>query len=403
MVKDTKLYDLLGVNPESSDSELKKAYRKLALKYHPDKNPNEGERFKEISHAYEVLSDPQKREVYDRYGEEGLNGDGGNGMSAEDLFSQLFGGGGMFGGQQRRQPSGPRKCKPIHHTMNISLEDLYKGKVSKIAISKQVLCKGCNGRGGKEGSVKTCSACHGQGIRLITRQMGPMIQQFQQQCTDCRGEGELINDKDRCTDCRGGKVVNDREIVEVNIDKGMKDQETIKFEGKGNHLPGTIPGDVEIILEEKPHAIFKRSKDDLFMNKKISLNAALTGGIFHITHLDGRKLEVSILPGETIKHGEIKSIEGEGMPSRRHHVHGNLYITFDVEFPENGWATPEHLAQLEKLLPPKNSPAHDSSAEEVMLTNVDPTQKSRSEGADEGIDEEGEGMHQGPGVQCAQQ
>ena len=138
------------------------------MKYHPDKNPDAGDQFKEISHAYEVLSDPQKRDIYDKYGEEGLNGNGmhgGDGMSPEDLFSQLFGG--AFGGGGRSRPTGPRKGKDIMHNIKVTLEDLYKGKVTKLALNKTVLCGPCNGKGGKEGAVKTCTGCHGRGMDLI--------------------------------------------------------------------------------------------------------------------------------------------------------------------------------------------------------------------------------------------
>lgn len=221
MVKETKFYDLLGVSPTASEADLKKAYRKLALKYHPDKNPDAGDKFKEISHAYDVLSgmsaqspkcttlngiylDAQKRETYDRFGEEGLNGQGmGGGMNPEDLFASFFGGNFFGGGGGRRGPSGPRRGKDMAHELRVSLEDLYKGKTTKLALSKSVVCSACEGKGGKEGAVKTCDGCGGNGVRISLRQMGPMIQQVQQTCPECRGEGEIIREKDRCKVSRG--------------------------------------------------------------------------------------------------------------------------------------------------------------------------------------------------------
>jgi len=132
-------------------------------------------------------------------------------MSPEDLFSQLFGGG-MFGGGRSSRPSGPRRGKDMSHALKVSLEDLYKGKTSKLALQKQIICSSCDGKGGKDGAVKTCSGCGGRGIRIITRQLGPMIQQMQQACSDCNGEGEIINPKDRCSGCNGKKVVNERKV-----------------------------------------------------------------------------------------------------------------------------------------------------------------------------------------------
>ncbi|KNC95820.1 chaperone DnaJ [Spizellomyces punctatus DAOM BR117] len=406
MVKDTKYYDLLEVAPGASESELKKAYRKLALKYHPDKNPDAGDKFKDISHAYEVLSDPQKREVYDRYGEEGLQGEGaGGGMSPEDLFSHLFGGGGFFGGGGgRSRPSGPRKGKDMAHALKVSLEDLYKGKVSKLALQKQVICQKCDGKGGKEGAVRQCTTCAGRGVKIIMRQIGPMIQQMQQTCPDCQGEGEVINAKDRCKGCNGKKVIAERKILEVYIDKGMQDGQKITFTGEGDQAPGIIPGDVIIVIEEKEHPRFKRKGDDLYYEAKIDLLTALAGGQFVINHLDDRALLVNILPGEVIKPGDVKAVSGEGMPGyKRPFDKGNLYVKFDINFPPPNWADQSKLALLENALPTRQPlpPVKGKEVEEVVLSTVDPMQQSRAHMNGSGEDEEEEGH--GPSVQCAQQ
>ncbi|ORY05654.1 DnaJ-domain-containing protein [Basidiobolus meristosporus CBS 931.73] len=402
MVKDTKYYDILGVSPTASESELKKAYRKLALKYHPDKNPDAGDKFKDISHAYEILSDSEKRNIYDQYGEEGLKNEGGPGMSAEDLFSQFFGGG-FFGGGGPRQPSGPRRGKDVHHALKVSLEDLYKGKTSKLALQKNVICSPCKGKGGKEGAVKTCSTCNGRGVRIIHRQLGPMIQQIQQHCSDCNGEGQVINEKDKCKTCNGKKVVSERKVLEVHIDKGMRDGQKVTFHGEADQAPDVVPGDIVIVIEEKAHPRFKRKGDDLFYNAKIDLLTALAGGHFIIEHLDGRKLKVNILPGEVIKPEEVKAIQNEGMPSHRHHQHGDLYVQFDVVFPERNWTTPENIALLENILPPREAQDVKGDVEEVVLSDMDASQKNRAEhGMDEDYEDE-DGHGHGPGVQCAQQ
>lgn len=272
-------------------------------------NPNAGDEFKEVTHAYEVLSDDDKRQVYDQYGEEGLSGGGGmGGMDPQDLFSQLFGGGGGFfggGGGRGGRPQGPRKGKDLVHRIKVSLEDLYKGKTSKLALQKHVLCGKCKGKGGKEGAVKTCGSCKGQGVKIVLRQLGPMVQQIQQPCGDCNGEGEIINAKDRCKDCNGKKIVNERKVLEVHIDRGMKEGQTVTFTGEADQAPGVEPGDVVIVIEEKPHDLFKRKGDDLFCEVEIDLLTALAGGSFTIMHLDERAIHVTIPPGDVIKPGSL--------------------------------------------------------------------------------------------------
>ncbi|WPH02499.1 Hypothetical protein R9X50_00536400 [Acrodontium crateriforme] len=424
MVKDTKFYDILGVSPDATDAQLKSAYRKGALKHHPDKNQHSAEaadKFKEISAAYEVLSDPQKRQIYDQYGEEGLEGGGGmgGGMAAEDLFAQFFGGGGggfggMFGGGARE--TGPKKARTIHHVHKVSLEDIYRGKVSKLALQKSVICSKCEGRGGKEGAVKTCAGCNGAGMKTMMRQMGPMIQRFQTVCPDCNGEGESIRDKDRCKQCNGKKTVIERKVLHVHVDKGVQSGTKIDFRGEGDQMPGVQPGDVSFEIEQKPHARFQRKGDDLFYHAEIDLLTALAGGAIYVEHLDDRWLTVEIMPGEVISPGEVKVIRGQGMPSYRHHDFGNLYIQFDVKFPEkiNGpndkegfptGMTPEQVKALESVLPPRmpqNIPPPDAMTEDYQLEKVDPMQEGNRAKSqlDEDDDEMGAG---GERVQCASQ
>ena len=224
-------------------------------------------------------------------------------MSAEDLFSQFFGGGGgafgsMFGGGMR--DTGPKKARTIHHVHKVSLEDIYRGKVSKLALQKSVICPACDGRGGKEGAVKTCTGCNGQGMKTMMRQMGPMIQRFQTVCPDCQGEGEMIRDKDRCKRCMAKKTVVERKVLHVHVDKGVKSGHKIDFRGEGDQMPGVLPGDVQFEIEQKPHARFQRKEDDLFYPAEIDLLTALAGGTVNIEHLDERWLTVNILPGEVI-------------------------------------------------------------------------------------------------------
>ncbi|KAJ5483908.1 Mitochondrial protein import protein mas5 [Penicillium diatomitis] len=395
MVKETKYYECLGVDPSATEAQLKTAYKKGALKFHPDKNknnPEAAEKFKELSHAYEILSDSQKRAIYDQYGEEGLEGGGaGGGMNAEDLFSQFFGGGGAFGGMfgGGMRDTGPKKARTIHHVHKVNLEDIYRGKVSKLALQKSVICSGCEGRGGKEGAVKECTGCNGSGMKTMMRQMGPMIQRFQTVCPDCNGEGEIIRDKDRCKKCNGKKTVVERKVLHVHVDKGVRDGHKIEFRGEGDQMPGVMPGDVVFEIEQKPHPRFQRKNDDLFYQAEIDLLTALAGGTIHIEHLDDRWLTVNIAPGEVIVPDAIKVIHGQGMPSFRHHDFGNLYIKFDVKFPEKD--------QLQNL---------DLLEKDFELEDIDTTENSqaRAHGAAGAMDEDDDDVPPGAErVQCASQ
>ncbi|KAG8527053.1 uncharacterized protein KY384_008482 [Bacidia gigantensis] len=413
MVRETKFYDTLGVKPGATDAELKTAYKKGALKHHPDKNahnPEAAEKFKELSKAYEVLSDSQKRQMYDQYGEEGLEQGGGGGMAAEDLFAQFFGGGGgafggMFGGGMREQ--GPKKARTIHHVHKVSLEDIYRGKTSKLALQKSIICPACDGRGGKEGAVKTCTGCNGAGMKTMMRQMGPMIQRFQTVCPDCQGEGEMIREKDRCKRCSGKKTVIERKVLHVPVDKGVKNGHKIDFRGEGDQAPGVLAGDVQFEIEQKPHPRFQRKDDDLFFQAEIDLLTALAGGTIYIEHLDERWLTVGIIPGEVISNGEIKMIRGQGMPSYRHHDFGNLYIQFDVKMPSSNFNSVEKIQMLESILPPRKEqapPPGDAMLEDYMLEDVDASGQRRAQGAVSLDDEDEDGVPPGAErMQCASQ
>ncbi|KAI8671224.1 hypothetical protein NCS57_00596600 [Fusarium keratoplasticum] len=418
MVKETKFYDTLGVSPTATEQELKKAYKTGALKYHPDKNahnPAAEEKFKEISHAYEILSDSQKRQIYDQYGEAGLEGGaGGGGMAAEDLFAQFFGGGGfggglggMFGGGGMNR--GPPKARTIHHTHKVSLEDIYRGKISKLALQRSIICPKCEGLGGKEGAVKRCPGCDGHGMKTMMRQMGPMIQRFQTVCPDCNGEGEIIKEKDRCKQCNGKKTTVDRKVLHVHVDKGVRSGTKVEFRGEGDQAPGVQAGDVVFEIEQKPHARFTRREDDLLYVCDIELITALAGGTIYVEHLDDRWLAIDILPGEAIAQDAVKMVRGQGMPSPRHHDFGNMYIRFNVKFPEKNWTEdPEVFESLRKVLPPpsvQNIPPPDAMSEPASLEDLDNQAQTRVFGNSDGMmDEDDEDGHPGgERVQCASQ
>ncbi|CAB3385398.1 Hypothetical predicted protein [Cloeon dipterum] len=408
MVKETGFYDILCVKPSATADELKKAYRKLALKYHPDKNPDEGEKFKQISQAYEVLSNPEKRRIYDEGGEQALKEGGtGGSSSAMDIFDMFFGG--PFGGGGGGGRSRDRRGKNVIHQLSVSLEELYKGAVRKLVLQKNVICDKCEGRGGKKGAVEVCNNCHGKGIEVHIQQLRPgMVQQIQSVCRECQGQGERIPAKDRCKNCGGRKVTRDRKVLEVHVDKGRCDGEKIVFSREGDQEPGLEPGDIIIVLDEKEHPTYKRSGNDLILRMELELVEALCGFKKTIKTLDDRELVISTIPGEVIKHGDIKYVENEGMPQYKNPFEkGRLLIQFFVTFPTK--IPIDKIPGLESCLPPAQEALIPDLAEEVILQDLDPkaearSQRERAHGPAYEEDEDGFGMGSGPGrVQCATQ
>eukprot|EP01012_Entosiphon_sulcatum_P034971 TRINITY_DN443_c0_g1_i1.p1 TRINITY_DN443_c0_g1~~TRINITY_DN443_c0_g1_i1.p1 ORF type:complete len:405 (+),score=52.43 TRINITY_DN443_c0_g1_i1:26-1240(+) len=404
MVKSDQLYNVLGVSPSASEDDIKRAYRKLAVKYHPDKNPSPeaAEKFKEIGRAYEVLSDPEKRKLYDKYGEEGLEQGGmGSGMSAQDVFSSFFGD--MFGGGRNREPG---RGKDVAHVLGVSLEDLYNGAVKKLALQKNVICSACKGAGSRSGRSTSCSDCNGQGVRLIIRQLGPgMIQQMQTACPKCKGEGIAIDPSDVCTSCSGNKVVQERKILQVYVEKGMQEGQKITFAGEADQHPSIKqPGDVVIVIQQKTHDVFTRKGKDLLINKKITLYEALLGCTFPVKHLDGRILAVKSHPGQVIKPQSIMGIPNEGMPSHGNPFDkGQLLIQFDVEMPTS---LPEKsLAKLAAALPTPQAMEEDidlSHAEECYLHSAVAATSSASAKSKQ-VYEEDEESSGGTRAQCVHQ
>jgi len=412
MVKDTLFYDRLGVKPDASAADIKKVYRKKAIELHPDKNPddpNAQNKFTEIAEAYEILSNDEKRATYDKFGKEGLERGGMGGADPHDIFSAFFGGGGGpfgFGGGGSR---GPRKGEDIQYQLKVTLDDFYNGKTSKMAVTRNILCATCGGKGSKSAAgAKKCNPCRGQGIRLVARQLGPgMIQQMQVQCQECDGKGEVLDEKDKCTNCKGKKTMKDKKVLEVHVEKGMKDGQKITFRGESDQSPGVEPGDIVFILREEEHATFKRQGDDLYIVKKIPLIEALGGTEFVLTHLDSRFLVVVSNHGDIIKPGEERTIKNEGMPQYKNPFErGNLHLKFDVEFPDE--LPPDIVIQLTRLLPPRQKKAElpkDAVVDEVTLTQRIETGANTGRRADAyNSDEEEDGRGGGGGgVRCAQQ
>ncbi|KNA18035.1 hypothetical protein SOVF_074500 [Spinacia oleracea] len=407
----SRYYEILGVPKDAAPEDLKKAYKKAAIKNHPDKG-GDPEKFKELAHAYEVLSDPEKREIYDQYGEDALKegmGGGGGMHDPFDIFQSFFGGspfggGGGGSGRGRRQ----RRGEDVVHPLKVSLEDLYTGITKKLSLSRNVICSKCTGKGSKSGASMTCSGCQGTGMKVSIRHLGPsMIQQMQHPCNECKGTGETINDKDRCPQCKGEKVVQEKKVLEVVVEKGMQHGQKITFPGEADEAPDTVTGDIVFVLQQKEHPKFKRKGEDLFHEHTLSLTEALCGFRFVLTHLDGRQLLIKSHPGEVIKPDQFKAIDDEGMPIyQRPFMKGKMYIHFTVEFPDT--LNLDQVKALEDILPPKPSMTLTDmeldECEETTLHNVnieEEMKRKQTQAQQEAYDEDEE-----PGaqrVQCAQQ
>jgi len=439
-VDTTAFYRILEVEKGASESEIRKAHRKLALKHHPDKG-GDPEKFKEITRVYSVLNDPQKRRIYDEYGEEGLEGHGV-----------------PFGPRPDKHP----KTKDLVHPLNVTLEQLYNGATKKMAITRKVV--------DKKTGVKECSDCDGRGVKVEVIRIASMIQQMQSHCPACGGTGKRFTTK------------SEREVLEVHVQKGSPDNHQERFREMADEHPGADPGDVVFVLEEQEHAEFRRKGADLFVERKISLVEALCGFDMELTHLDGRKLLIKTSPGEIVKpmaqgfnpmakeeakldwesvedcdcpsidtvaqasttdvealkqacetqlkrkgidvgafvvdggkaffkqctreealaatntkkgstmyivsdpdakkaFRMMKAVKGEGMPTFKNpFVHGNLFLNLTIEFPDK--LTSDAQSQLQGLLPPPlNAPTwkeDEQSVEIHFVTDIDPVQSYQS-------------------------
>uniref|UniRef100_A0A7V3ZY55 Chaperone protein DnaJ n=2 Tax=candidate division WOR-3 bacterium TaxID=2052148 RepID=A0A7V3ZY55_UNCW3 len=346
-------YEILGVPRDASPEEIKKAYRKLAIKYHPDRNPENRkeaeEKFKEISEAYEVLIDPEKRRLYDMYGHEGVKTrfqqgdftwrdfthfddlrdifkDLGFGF---DFFDEFFGD--FFGFNTRRGTRRQRvkvRGEDIHITLPVTLEEVYRGDVKKIRLKRLEICDSCKGTGSLDGKVETCSVCNGTGVvrEVSSTFFGQFIRETV--CPQCKGEGKVIVNP--CPKCNGtGRVREDREIA-FRIPKGIRDREYFILTGEGHAGPrGGERGNLIVTISEKPHEIFVRDKEDLHVGINVTYSELVLGKEIEFVHLDGRKLKVKISPG-TVP-GETIRLKGYGM--ERNGYRGDLFFHIKLVVP----------------------------------------------------------------------
>ncbi|KAG6373423.1 hypothetical protein JVT61DRAFT_6572 [Boletus reticuloceps] len=366
MPVETELYDLLSVPSNASENDIKKAYRKKAKEHHPDKNPNDpgaAQKFQEMAAAYEILSDPNSREIYDEEGMDGFTGPGGRsgGMpsDATDIFAQFFGGGATFFDFAGGPGPSRRKGEDTEIPYQVTLEDLYNGKSVKISMEKEVICGTCNGTGARgNAKPKECTLCEGKGWTLTQTHIAPSrFGMMRVKCSECNGEGSKIREKDRCKKCKGEKTVKEKTRQEIFIEKGMPDGHRIVLAGAGDQQPNIPPGDVIFRLKASQHNSFERSGCDLLANVKITLSEALLGfSRILITQLDGRGVSVSSPPGKIITPGQTIKLRGEGMPTFKNpDQRGDLYLVLDIEMPNTEWLRRVDRAALEKLLPPKKA------------------------------------------------
>ena len=362
MAEKRDYYEVLGVDKNASADEIKKAYRKKAIQYHPDKNPGDKEaeeKFKEAAEAYEVLSDPQKRQRYDQFGFQGVGGAagyGGAGMNMEDIFAQFgdlfeswgMGGGGgfssFFGGAGGGSRQRVRRGTDLRVKVRLTLEEIATGVEKKIKVRKLVPCKDCNGTGsadGKEG--ETCPTCKGAG-RVVRQQRGIFgMMQVQSECPTCHGAGKVI--KNKCPHCNGEGVVRDEEIITIKIPAGVSGGMQIPVQGKGNAAPhGGVNGDLLVLIEEEEHKDLVREGNDLIYNLLLDMPTAVLGGQVRIPTLGG-EAKITITPGT--QPGKVLRMRGKGLPIidqyARQYGTGDLLINVGVYIPE-------HLDKDEKKL-----------------------------------------------------
>ncbi len=363
-------YEILGTEREASEEEIKKAYRKQAVKYHPDKNPGDKtaeERFKELGEAYEVLSDPQKRAAYDQYGHAAFDrragGFGPSGFHDPfEVFREVFGGGGIFGdffGGGGQDSTQPQRGDDLRYDMEISFEDAAHGCEKEIPITKHEKCDVCDGSGAEPGShIKTCQTCGGRGQVVTSRG----IFSIAQTCPHCQGAGRVIDKP--CKVCRGGGRRERTSKIKLRIPAGVDTGSRLRSTGNGEAgLRRGPPGDLYVVIHVRPHEIFQRDGDDLLCEMPISFVQAVLGAEIEVPTLDG-KASIKVPPGT--QPGTMFRLKGKGVKSVHGYGHGDLHVRVNVEVPTHLTAAQKaKLEEFAELCSGKESPLSQSFFEKA--------------------------------------
>lgn len=372
-------YEVLGVARTSTEVEITRAYRKLAMQHHPDRNAGDAEaevRFKEVTEAYEVLRDPQKRERYDRHGHAGLSGAGGfpgaEGVDLSDLFGDLIGS--FFGGGGRRR-RGPRPGGDIRAPLDIDLVEAATGVKRAQTITRAELCRDCGGNGARPGTQpQPCRRCGGQGVVIL--QQGFLS--VQQPCRACAGHGAVITDP--CGTCRGNGRVEARRTIEVEIPPGVDTGNRIRYAGEGDAGdPGAPRGDLEFVIRVREHRFFQRDGHNLICAWPVTFSQAALGAAIEITTLTGQKVRHELPRG--IQTHEVIRIPGHGMPNPRGGRKGDLLVQIVVETPTQ--LTPEQeqlfrrLAEIEHTNPPAPRKGFFGKLKDLITGDGDPTEQKK--------------------------
>ncbi|MFH1213738.1 MAG: molecular chaperone DnaJ [Candidatus Neomarinimicrobiota bacterium] len=342
-------YEILGVKRDDSAEELKKAYRKIAMQYHPDRNPGNKEaenKFKEAAEAYSVLSDTEKRRIYDQYGQAGLRGSngfsGGQNMNMDDIFSMfgdIFGGhfsgfGGFedfFGGGRQRSPNDNRRGNDLKIKMPLSLEEINTGVSKKVKIKRQEVCPACSGSGAKPGtSVVTCPVCRGSGeVREVARSFFGQVVNVRP-CSNCNGEGVIA--EHRCQQCGGDGRIQDTKELTVKVPPGVTTGNYLTMHDEGNAgIRKGSRGDLIVIFEERQHEYFVRNEDDIYIDLHVAPAEAVLGAEIEVPTLNGR-VNLSIPSGT--QPGKMLRLKHKGLPHLQHSGHGDMIVRIQIDIPE---------------------------------------------------------------------